>query len=128
MVTEASVVTSIVDQPSERQRVRELGAEVDRLKAWVADLQAGMYVACVYCGHRLAGREAASSKWSDALRAHIETCSQHPVSKLKVQLEEMTTARDRACNLLEHSARRLPAPEMANVFEQLGGLRKVGVL
>lgn len=126
MVTEASVMTP-TELPSERQRVRELGAEVDRLKAWIADLQAGMYVACVYCGHRLAGRDAASSKWSDALRAHIETCSQHPASKLKVQLEAMTIARDRACNLAEHSSRRLPAGEMANVLEQVGSLRKVGL-
>ena len=26
--------------------------EIERLKVWVDDLQSGMYVNCVYCGHR----------------------------------------------------------------------------
>ncbi|HEC62245.1 MAG TPA: hypothetical protein ENI27_08330, partial [bacterium] len=36
-------------------RVRQLSnaeAEVKQLKQWVHDLQSGMYINCVYCGHR----------------------------------------------------------------------------
>ncbi len=60
--------------------------KVARLEAWVSDLQSGMYVNCVYCGHRYGPGETTPVSMADALKAHIETCPQHPMSDLKKQV------------------------------------------
>ena len=44
--------------------------EIERLKNWVNDLQAGMYINCVYCGHRL--------------RASLEVCKHHLVGMIQL--------------------------------------------
>lgn len=62
-------------------------AENDRLRAWVADLQSGQYVNCVYCGHRYGPGETTPVSVADALKAHVATCAEHPLAKLKVVLE-----------------------------------------
>ncbi len=62
--------------------------EVARLTAWVADLQSGMYVNCVYCGHRYGPKETTPVAMADALKEHIEQCDQHPMSVLKRENEE----------------------------------------
>ncbi len=59
---------------------------------WVADLQSGMYVNCVYCGHRYGPRETTPVSMADALKAHIEECPRHPMSALKRQLAERDAA------------------------------------
>ncbi len=33
-------------------QLQELLAENEKLKAWISDLQSGMFINCVYCGHR----------------------------------------------------------------------------
>ena len=66
--------------------------EMARLKAWVDDLQSGMYVNCVYCGHRYGPGETTPVSMADALKAHIETCSKHPMSALKKRVGELETA------------------------------------
>ena len=63
--------------------------EMARLKAWVADLQSGMYVNCVYCGHRYGPGETTPVSMADALKAHIETCPKHPMSALKARVGEL---------------------------------------
>lgn len=62
-----------------------LVGEVERLESWVADLQSGMYVNCVYCGHRYGPNSTTPVTMADALKAHIEQCPQHPMSALKVE-------------------------------------------
>lgn len=57
-------------------------AEIERLKAWVADLQSGLYVNCVYCGHRYGPGETTPVAMADALKAHIARCPEHPMSEL----------------------------------------------
>ena len=57
--------------------------EVERLSRWVADLQSGMYVNCVYCGHRYGPGETTPVSMADALKAHVERCPKHPMSKLR---------------------------------------------
>ncbi len=74
----------------------ELEAEIKRLKSWVADLQSGMYVNCVYCGHRYGPADKVSGPMSEALTRHIEQCPEHPMSKL---IEERDALR-RECNIL----------------------------
>ena len=57
-------------------------AENARLTAWVADLQSGMYVNCVYCGFSYGPGETTPVSMADALKAHVEQCPKHPMSEL----------------------------------------------
>lgn len=74
---------------------RELQAEISRLKNWVNDLQSGMYVNCVYCGHRYGQTDEVSVSMADVLKAHIEQCPDHPMSKLKQEIERLKAAEPR---------------------------------
>ena len=60
--------------------------EIKRLNVWVSDLQSGMYVNCVYCGHRYGPGETTPVSMADALKAHVEGCPKHPMSALKAEL------------------------------------------
>jgi SHS2 domain-containing protein len=59
-----------------------------RYKQWVEDLQSGMYVNCVYCGHRYGPKETTPVTMADALTAHIAACPEHPMSKLMAAVEK----------------------------------------
>jgi hypothetical protein len=63
--------------------------EAGRMQDWVNDLQSGMYVNCVYCGHRYGPGETTPVSMADALKAHIEQCPKHPMSALKRQVDRM---------------------------------------
>lgn len=63
-----------------------LKAENERLVKWVDDLQSGMYISCVYCGHRYGPKDKVPYTMADALKQHIETCPKHPMSALKKSL------------------------------------------
>ena len=62
---------------------KALEAENARLRNWVNDLQSGMYVNCVYCGHRYGPSKDTPATRSDVLKKHIESCPQHPMSRLR---------------------------------------------
>lgn len=64
----------------EKNTGREL---VSELRGWVHDLQSGMYINCVYCGHRYGPEDEVPATMADALKDHIEQCPDHPMSKLK---------------------------------------------
>lgn len=66
--------------------IAALRAEVERYKQWVDDLQSGMYVNCVYCGHRYGPGETTPVSMADTLKQHVENCPKHPMSALKVQI------------------------------------------
>jgi len=76
-------------------------AENKRLKAWIADLQSGMFVNCIYCGHCYGPKETTPVSMADALKEHIEKCSEHPMSKLKEEnrrlLSRLVAVDNRAC-------------------------------
>jgi hypothetical protein len=59
------------------------------LRAWVDDLQSGMFVNCVYCGHRYGPKETTPVSMADALREHIEFCPDHPMSALRAENERL---------------------------------------
>ena len=61
-------------------------AERDEARRWVSDLQSGMYVNCVYCGHRYGPKETTPVSMADALKAHVSTCPKHPMSALLAAL------------------------------------------
>lgn len=71
------------------QETEQLKAENERYKQWVNDLQAGMYVNCVYCGHRYGPENKVASSMADALKQHIEQCPEHPMSMLKAENAEL---------------------------------------
>jgi hypothetical protein len=53
-----------------------------RLEAWTADLLSGMYVNCVYCGHRYGPEKETPVAMAEVLKAHIAECPEHPISGL----------------------------------------------
>lgn len=62
-------------------------AEIDRLNQWVADCQSGMYINCVYCGHRYPpGTPDVRDK---VLYEHIKQCKKHPLAKALARIEEI---------------------------------------
>lgn len=63
--------------------------QAQSLKQWVADLQSGMFVNCVYCGHRYGPAGSTPVAMADVLKAHIEQCPEHPMSRLKAELEAL---------------------------------------
>ena len=85
-------------------------AQVARLEAWVADLQSGMYVNCVYCGHRYGPGETTPVSMADALKAHVEQCPRHPMSALRAEVARLETSR---ANLLESNEIRGKSAERA---------------
>ena len=66
-----------------QDEVERLQNENTKLTQWVSDLQSGMYVNCIYCGHRYGPGETTPASMADALKAHVENCPKHPMSSLK---------------------------------------------
>ena len=62
---------------------------LSRYEQWVADLQAGMYINCVYCGHRYGPDDEVPASMADVLKAHIEVCPEHPLSKAMARIAEL---------------------------------------
>ena len=56
-----------------------------RLTQWVNDLQSGMYVNCVCCGHRYGPAKDTPVSMAGVLKQHIEQCPAHPMSFLKAE-------------------------------------------
>jgi len=66
-------------------RARQAEQAVFEQQQWIADLQSGMYVNCVYCGHRYGPADTTPVAMAEILREHIEQCPEHPMSKLKAK-------------------------------------------
>ena len=90
------LIEGIGDTVSRALKDRErLAAETARLQRWVDDLQSGMYVNCVYCGHQYGPREDTPHTMADVLRAHIEECPQHPLSLARAKIDALAAENDR---------------------------------
>ena len=76
------------------RREGELQKEIDRLQHWVADLQSGMYVNCVYCGHRYGPIDEVPVAMAEVLKEHVEQCPEHPMSSLKAENAVLRKALD----------------------------------
>ena len=74
------------------QELADAKAECERLREWVADLQSGMYINCVYCGHRFGPEDEVPATMADALKEHVEQCPEHPMSKLRRSHEALRLA------------------------------------
>ncbi len=74
------------------QSTRNLEAENAKLRGWVNDLQSGMYINCVYCGHRYGPKDEVPTTMADILKKHIEQCPKHPMSDLKTENAKLREA------------------------------------
>ncbi len=72
--------------------LQEAANEISRLRQWVADCQAGMYVNCVYCGHRYGPDHSTPVAMADVLKRHIEQCPEHPLSHAKAEIARLRKA------------------------------------
>ena len=79
-------VTLAANAELERDRLRR---ENDELKQWVNDLQSGMYINCVYCGHRYGPEDEVAATMQEALYEHIAQCPKHPLSQAKRENAEL---------------------------------------
>lgn len=64
----------------------QVEARIHELEQWVADLQSGMYVNCVYCGYRYGPNPETSTSLADVLKAHVQQCPKHPMAALSRRL------------------------------------------
>ena len=86
---------AVVDGTREKE-VKLLLNEVVRLRNWVNDLQSGLYINCVYCGFRYGPGESTPATLPEAgetlagaaLREHVEKCPDHPMSRLKSEIDQ----------------------------------------
>jgi hypothetical protein len=67
------------------------------LEAWIDDLQSGMYINCVYCGHRYGPNSGPNTKdfnitMRKALEQHISECPKHPLSAAKAEIRKYREA------------------------------------
>ncbi len=66
--------------------IKNQDTRVAELESWINDMHSGMFINCVYCGHRH-GRTHEEIP-ADTLRRHISTCPKHPMSKLINEVQE----------------------------------------
>ena len=67
----------------------ELEIEHKRLEVWVDDLQSGMYINCVYCGHRYGPMDEVTIPMRKQLERHISACPKHPLSAALKEIEKL---------------------------------------
>lgn len=94
------------------ERMNFLEGEIKRLRQWVSDCQSGMYVNCVYCGHRYGPDTTTPVSHADLLKAHIEVCPEHPMSALKKSndtLRRMLEGRVKYHQKVEEHLRKISA-------------------
>ena len=63
--------------------------EIEQLRKWTNDLQAGMYINCVYCGHRYGLDTEVPVSMADVLKEHIEQCPKHPLFEAKQEIKRL---------------------------------------
>jgi hypothetical protein len=69
-------------------------SEVSRLEKWIDDLQSGMWINCVYCGHRYGPNASPTTKdfkltMRKTLEQHINVCPKHPLSIVSGNYNEL---------------------------------------
>ena len=75
--------------------------KIARLKRWIADLQNGGWVNCVYCGKRYGPSDSTPVALSEVLKRHVEECPEHPMSKLKSEIATLSKLVEQACDRWE---------------------------
>ena len=93
---------------------RTMYVELERLQDWVNDLQAGMFINCVYCGHRYGPDSEVPATMADVLKEHIAQCPKHPMLALteenRALREKLETAEER------HTDHAKPCPKCGSFW------------
>ena len=90
----------------------------EELEQWVDDLQSGMYINCVYCGHRYGPNSVGKTTMRKALEKHISKCPKHPLSAAKAEitvLKELVESWKREYRLI--NAAQIAAEERVKELE-----------
>ena len=78
------------------ERLTTAQRTIEELRAWVNDLQSGMYINCVYCGHRYGPSDEVPASMADVLKSHVEQCPEHPMSQLRRERDEAREEAEKA--------------------------------
>jgi hypothetical protein len=78
--------------------------ELARYRQWVQDLQAGMFINCVYCGHMYGPDDEVPASMADVLKEHVEQCPEHPMSALKRSHDALVAEKEKLVEALKHIA------------------------
>lgn len=62
---------------------------INDLQKWINDLQAKMYINCVYCGHRYGPDTEIPTSMANVLKEHIEQCPNHPLFEAKQEIKQL---------------------------------------
>ena len=111
--------------PEEQKRVEELllgkitelanrvtteeQREIARLEKWISELQSGMYINCVYCGHRYGPDPGTPVVMADVLKEHIEKCPKHPLSEARREIAALEKTATEQDNCILHFQARVAA-------------------
>ncbi len=88
----------------QRALLEKQNIEIAELNKWIDDLQAGMYINCVYCGHRFESNPEVYPSMQDVLKEHMGNCPKHPLSKANKEKDRLRTEKEW---VLDHYAMRL---------------------
>ena len=72
-----------------KQEIERLRSEQESAQQHIADLQSGIYVNCVYCGHRYGPRDSTPTSIAEVLTKHIEKCPKHPLTAAKAEIKAL---------------------------------------
>lgn len=72
-----------------QEKIKCLEKKNKKMHDWIDDLQSGMYVNCVYCGHRYGPKDSTPCSMSEILQRHVEVCTEHPMHKFRVRVKEL---------------------------------------
>ena len=105
-----------------------LREEVERLERWVDDLQAGMSINCVYCGHNYGPDDEIPVSMAETLKEHVEQCPKHPMSALKAEVERLREEREEARDVLRWHMGEIWDGSSVDGFEFQDELEKRGLI
>ncbi len=106
--------TKLKDERDALQNANRVIIETNfQLRGWIDDLQSGMYINCVYCGHRYGPSDKTPASKAEMLKQHIEICPDHPMSKLKVELAAALELAERTSKMLEECNHELTLHQRA---------------
>lgn len=76
-----AILSDATDIKSDTEVIeRHMTALLAPYKKWIEDLQGGMYINCVYCGHRYGPKDKTPVSKANMLREHIKVCPEHPLA------------------------------------------------
>lgn len=112
----------MIEQDNARKMFESLLEEKERLEQWVKDLQSGMFVNCVYCGHRYGPSEETPVSQAELLTKHVEECPKHPMHVLKQRIRELELENDSL--RIEAERYRSQTAQVIARAERAGKIRK----